>query len=85
MSTPKSATAHRTLPAAFDTVEARHLSQNPRNDRTQDWSIGQLVNVGFVRGLLVIDFDGREYTLERNGRLYAGRPHKGLRIVGGAA
>ena len=51
----------------------------------QDWSIGKLVNVGFLKGLKVIswraEYDGLPdiYTLEsKNGNLYEFTPHNGL-------
>ncbi len=51
----------------------------------QDWSIGKLVNVGFLKGLKVIayrtEYDGLPdiYTLEaKNGNLYEFIPHVGL-------
>ena len=51
----------------------------------QDWSIGKLVNVGFLKSLKVIswraEYDGLPdiYTLEsKNGNLYEFTPHNGL-------
>ena len=51
----------------------------------QDWSIGSLVNVGFLKSLKVIswraEYDGLPdiYTLEsKNGNLYEFTPHNGL-------
>ena len=51
----------------------------------QNWTVGQLVNVGFLKGLTVIsvraEFDGLPdiYTLEgKEGRLYEFIPHNGI-------
>ena len=57
----------------------------PITNTKQDWSIGKLVNVGFLKGLKVIayrtEYDGLPdlYTLEsKNGNLYEFTPHNGL-------
>lgn len=66
-----------------DTRESIQPAPQFRRDRQQDWSVGQVVKIGFVQGYLVTDFDGREYELTRSGKLYRGRPHRGVRLVGG--
>ena len=69
-------------PACYDTVEAIHTPTRPRAAGTQSWSIGDAVNVGFVRGLLVIAADAQGFTLRRADTLYSFRPHCGLQVVG---
>lgn len=57
--------------------------------KTQNWAIGQMVNVGFLKGLKVLSVkaikDGKPdiYTLlnEKNGNLYEFTPHNGLNRV----
>lgn len=46
----------------------------------QDWQVGEVVNVGFVRGLEVIKKIGAAYVLwqaEKN-RFYSFQPHMGI-------
>lgn len=46
----------------------------------QDWSIGSLVNIGFVKGLEVLAKIDGTYTLRQTatGRAYTFTPHVGL-------
>ena len=51
----------------------------------QDWSNGSIVNVGFLKGLKVIekvptpgDYRPDAYALESNGKFYQFVPHNGL-------
>lgn len=64
-----------------DTREAIQPQKVWRRDRQQDWSIGQTVRVGFLDGFTVTGFDGRDYSLSRNGKSYIGRPHRGVKLV----
>lgn len=46
----------------------------------QEWSIGAMVNVGFVKNLMVLSKDGAVWTLKQiaTGRDYTFEPHLGL-------
>lgn len=46
----------------------------------QEWTIGAVVNVGFIKGLTVISKVGAEFRLrqESTGREYAFEPHMGI-------
>lgn len=46
----------------------------------QAWTVGSVVNVGFVRGLMVLAHRGGSYQLQNiaNGRKYSFTPHTGL-------
>jgi len=46
----------------------------------QAWTVGAIVNVGFVRGLMVMARRDGDYMLQNiaNGRKYAFTPHDGL-------
>lgn len=46
----------------------------------QDWSIGSTVNVGFLRGLIVLAKEAGVYRLKQNstGKNYTFQPHVGL-------
>jgi len=54
--------------------------------RRQDWSVGEIVNVGFVRGLMVVRL-GTKTTptllVSAKGVSYEFEPHCGLTRVGG--
>lgn len=50
-----------------------------KRKRRQNWQIGEIVTVGFVQNLQVINKIDGEYRLAgRNGLLYAFVPHRGL-------
>lgn len=58
-----------------------------RNSK-QTWEIGQIVKVGFMAGLKVIekvatpgDWKPDAYILERNGKRYEFVPHNGLTAI----
>ena len=65
--------------AAIDSIMIKNSKQN--------WNIGQTVNVGFLKGFLVVAIhdvkDGMPdiYTLTRNGKTYEFIPHNGLNEV----
>ena len=46
----------------------------------QDWNIGEMVSVGFVRGLMVVrkNADGSFALVSSKGDKYAFQPHRGL-------
>lgn len=48
--------------------------------RKQDWTIGEVVNVGFIKGLEVIKKVGATYVLwqPQTNRFYSFRPHVGI-------
>lgn len=53
----------------------------------QNWSVGSVVNVGFMKGLKVLKVEAIKdglpdiYTLEKNGVKYQFTPHNGLERV----
>ena len=49
----------------------------------QEWAIGNIVNVGFVKNLLITDHVDGEYLLTQQGtgRKYAFAPHQGIWVV----
>ena len=67
-------------PHFYDTVTARHPDKVVRKDRAQTWAIGQIVNVGFVRGLVVKAIDGAtaELWAPASNRRYSFTAHHGL-------
>lgn len=64
----------------FSTVEAIHPDTVRRAAATQRWAIGQVVSVGFVKGLVVKAHANGEYALWQpaTNRSYSFQPHKGL-------
>lgn len=46
----------------------------------QEWTIGSIVNVGFIRDLMVMSKEGGVYKLSNiaNGRKYEFEPHIGI-------
>lgn len=49
--------------------------------KSQNWAIGQIVQVGFVKGLRVDAIEGGSYLLSVNGRHYCFAPYSGLARV----
>lgn len=105
-----SATAHRTLPASYDTVEAIHAPQVLRAFRVSECAPGiyhvtcwneDVSSCGvftaydhdLAENIAALEARGRVnmtgYTYDHQQRqwvkLYLGRPHKGVRPVGGVA
>lgn len=66
------------IPHFYDTVEAIHPNPVRRAPAKQAWSIGQTVNVGFVRGLTVTSQHDDGYVLTRGAKRYFFAPHRGL-------
>lgn len=67
-------------PHFYDTVTARHPDKVVRRDAQQTWSVGQIVNVGFVRGLVVKAIEGSTARLwaPASNRFYSFTAHRGL-------
>lgn len=58
-----------------------HNGKLSKTGKTQDWSVGNQVKVGFLM-LTVIDYNGIEYILESNkGVRYTFEPHIGLNKI----
>lgn len=60
------------------------IQNNKWNNKNKDWSIGAIVNIGFIKGLEIIKCtavkDGMPdiYTLKRGSVMYEFVPHNGL-------